>query len=333
MLRRILITAALSGAPLFAQGTCYQIPDDATIGTVRPFGGSVQDPTSFRIHKYQMLVLSTELGKGDICELAFVPTGTGVRHFDSLRISLGYFGLTGTELSTTYSSNLPNPTNVLDIKNHEWPHTKDTFNPIGLQNSFAYDPKVGHLVIEVIATGAYLREGWNGTAYFRSSQRKAIDNQGWTTEPTTGFSTYAFVRLQICYQTAMADVYGLGCRGLFGFVPTLTFGGTPKLNSAFSLDVVGGRSNGNMFLVLGLQRMQTPLLLPGAEIFNCHLYISPDVVLLHKMTSTGTYSQQFTVPSDTRLTDFKVWVQAFPWDPINAFGTSATNYGRLRIGQ
>ena len=72
-------------------------------------------------------------------------------------------------------------------------------------------------------------------------------------------------------------------------------------------------------------------LLPGTT--SCNAYPSLDVVLLEKMTSTGTYSRKFAVPKNTALDCFKVFTQAFPFDKrANAWGTSATAYGRLRIG-
>ncbi len=52
------------------------------------------------------------------------------------------------------------------------------------------------------------------------------------------------------------------------------------------------------------------------------------------MTSTGTYSSKFAVPNTSGLDCFKIYTQAFPWDKgANAWGTSATAYGRLRVGQ
>jgi len=329
-----MIAAALCAASLVAQSTCYQIPNGSMSGgNVIPFGSTQGALSTWGNQKYQMLVLSTDLGTkpGNICELGFAPSGTGVRHFDSIRIRLGYFAPTGTTLGTNYASNMKNAKTVLDVKNYDWPHTANKFNPIGIQDGFAYIPQLGHLVIEITVTGAYVRSG--GTGFRNPGGRQRLYAFGWTTEPTTGTrSATAGLNVEICYQTAMANVYGLGCPGSNNTIPTLSFTGTPKLNSSFSLDVAGGPNNANMFLVLGLKRVQTPLLLPGTA--NCNAYPSLDVVLWAKMTSTGTYSQKFAIPNDSRLNCFKVWTQAFPWDAkANAWGTSASNYGRLRIGQ
>jgi hypothetical protein len=290
--------------------------------------------------KYQMLVLSSDVNNiaGNICELGFAPVGTGVRHFDTIRIRLGYFALTGTTLGTNYAANMKNAQTVLDAKNYDWPHTADKFNPIGLQSGFTYVPQLGHLVIEITVTGAYYPV--SATSGFREAflgnpggPRQRVFSTNWTVEPTTGtWSGWSALNVEICYKTAMANIYGLGCVGSNSTVPTLSFTGLPKINGSFSLNVTGGLPNANMFLVLGLKRVQTPLPLPGTT--NCNVYPSLDVVLLHKMTSTGTFSQKYAVPNNSGLDCFKVFTQAFPWDQsANAFGTSASNYGRLRIGQ
>jgi len=333
MLRHTMIAAALCAASLVAQSTCYQIPNGTMSGSnVIPFGNTQSSLATWGNQKYQILVLSSQVGTkpGNICELGFAPSGTGVRHFDSIRIRLGYFAPTGTTLGTTFSANMKNSKTVLDAKNYEWPHTANKFNPIGLTEPFAYIPQLGHLVIEITVTGAYLR---SGSAGFRNQSVQRLYAFRWTTEPTTGTrGATAGVNVEICYRTAMANVYGLGCPGSNNATPALAFTGTPKINSSFSLDVTGGLASANMFLVLGLTRVQTPLLLPGTT--NCNLFPSLDVVLATKMTSGGTYSQKFAVPNNSSLDCFKVWTQAFPWDAkANAFGTSASNYGRLRIGQ
>jgi hypothetical protein len=338
-----MIAAALGAASLVAQGTCFQIPDNSmTGGNVIPFGSSLGSIATWGNQKYQILVLSSDVNNkpGNVCELAFAPGGTGVRHFDSIRIRLGYFALTGSTLGTNFAANMKNARTVLDAKNYDWPHTADKFNPIGLQNGFAYIPQLGHLVIEITVTGAYIPSGTTGFRNATSSNpggaRQRLYNFRWGTppvEPTTGtWGSSAGVNVEICYRTAMANIYGLGCAGSNSTIPALSFTGTPKINGTFALNVSGGLPNAKMFLVLGLKRVQTPLLLPGTT--NCNAYPSLDVVLLHTMTSTGTFAQKYAVPNNSSLDCTKVYTQAFPWDAkANAFGASASNYGRLRIGQ
>jgi hypothetical protein len=333
MLRATLVAAAMGAASLVAQGTCYQIPNGTMSGSnVIPFGNTQATLSTWGNQKYQIMVLSSELAAGNICELGFGPAGTGVRHFDSIKIQLGYFALSGSTLGTTFSTNLKMAKTVLDAKNYDWPHTIDIFNPIGLQDSFAYIPQLGHLVIEITVTGAYLTPGYSGSAGFRNQSRQRLYSVSWTSDPSTGtVGATAGVSVEICFQTAMANVYGLGCAGSNNMTPALAFTGLPKLSNSFSVDVTGGLSNASMFLVLGLQRVQTPLLLPGSS--NCHAYTTLDVVLLEKMDASGNYSRKFAVPKSA-LDCLKVWPQAFPWDKAaNAFGTSASNYGRLRVGQ
>ncbi len=339
MLRHTLIVLSLGAASLVAQSACYQIPNGNMSGSnVIPFGSTQSGLSTWGNQKYQILVLNSELGSsaGNICELGFGPAGTGTRHFDSIRIRLGYFALSGTTLSTTFSANLSNAKTVLDVKNYEWPHVQDKFNPIGLQDGFVYIPQLGHLVIEITVTGAYLRPGYSGSQGFRNQGRQRLYNYRWGSppvEPTTGTtSSSAGVDVEICYRTAMANVYGLGCPGSNNTIPTLGFTGLPKLNGSFSLDIAGGPSNANVFLVFGLKRVATPVLLPGTA--SCQVYPTLDFILLQKLTSMGTFSQKFVVPNDSGLDCSKVYTQAFPWDSnANGFGTSATNYGRLRIGQ
>jgi hypothetical protein len=338
MLRHTMIAAAILAASVVAQATCYQIPDNSMTGSnVIPFGSNSNFQT-WGNQKYQMLVFSSDVKNtaGNVCELAFAPVGTGVRHFDTIRIRLGYFALSGTKLGTTFSANLKNPQTVLDAKNYDWPHTADKFNPIGLQNSFTYIPQLGHLVIEITVTGARFP---NSSAGFREAflnnpngPRQRMFANGWTTEPTTGtWGSWSGLNVEICYQTAMANIYGQGCAGSNNTVPVLAFTGLPKTSSSFSLNVTGGLANANMFLVLGLNRLQTPVLLPGTK--SCHAYLSLDVVLLQKMNGMGTFSQTFPVPKNVPDC-LKVYLQAFPWDQkANSFGASATPYGRLRVGQ
>ncbi len=333
MLKHTVMAAALSAASLMAQGTCYQVPTTSlNSGNVIPFGSTKANIPKWGNTKYQIMVLNTDLTKaGNICELEFMASGTGTRHFDTMRIRLGYFALTGATLGTTFSANLKNAQTVLDIKNFDWPHTRNQWNPIGLQNSFFYIPQFGHLVIEITVTGAHIGTSNGGPGFRVNNTRQRIWNSGWYSEPTHGTRVASNgLAVEVCYQTAMANVYGLGCPGSNNTIPALSFTGTPKQNGSFSLDVSGGQANANMFLVLGLQRVQTPLLLPGTT--SCLAYPSLDIVLLQTMTSTGTFSQKFAIPNSVPGC-FKVWIQAFPWDKnANGFGTSATNYGRLRIG-
>ncbi len=334
MLRILPLAAALTAASLVAQGTCTQITaTNNSGGNVIPFGSTQTNLANWGNQKYQMLILNTELSTaGNICELEFKPSGTGLRHFDTLRVRLGYFALSGTALGTTFESNLKNAQTVMDVKNYDWPHTQDAWNPIGLQKGFTYVPQLGHLVIEIMVTGAYVG---SGSAGFRtaSPNRQRLYATKFTTEPTTGtLGSSAAVVVEICYRTAMANVYGVGCPGSNNTTPTLGFTGLPQLNGSFSLDVAGGLNNALMFLVIGVQRPQTPLLLPGTS--SCHAYTSLDFVFLQPMSSTGTFSQKFAVPNNASLDCVKVYTQAFPWDKnANGFGASATNYGRLRIGQ
>jgi hypothetical protein len=338
-----MIAAALGAASLVAQGTCYQIPDNSMTGSnVIPFGSTQTSLATWGNQKYQILVLSSDVNNkpGNICELGFAPSGTGVRHFDSIRVRLGYFALTGTTLGTSFAANMKNAQTVLDAKNYDWPHTQDKFNPIGLQNGFAYIPQLGHLVIEITVTGAYFRAGYTGSTGFRNASssnpggaRQRLYAFRWTTEPTAGTrSSSAGVNVEICYRTAMANVFGLGCPGSNKTIPALSFTGTPKINGTFALNVTGGLPNAKMFLVLGAKRLQTPLLLPGTA--SCNAYPSLDAVLLYTMSATGTFAKKYAVPNNSNLDCVKVYTQAFPWDAkANAFGTSASNYGRLRIGQ
>jgi hypothetical protein len=327
MIRNLFFTALLGAASLVAQGTCYQLPTGGSVsGKLSPFGSAIASNT-----KYQLLMLNTDVTTpGNICELEFMSTSTGTRHFDSIRIRLGYFALTGTTLGTTFSANLKNAQTVLDAKNYDWPYTGNVWGPIGLQKSFNYVPQIGHLVIEITVVGVI--KAATGQAAFRADpSRQYIYSNGWTTEPTTGTLLNNCIAVEVCYKTAMANVYGLGCPGSNNTTPALVFTGTPKLSSSFSVDISSGPANANMFLVLGMQRPQTPLLLPGTT--KCHAYPSLDVLILQTMTSTGTFSQNFAVPNQTGLTDVKVYAQAFPWDSnANAFGASASNYGRLRVG-
>jgi hypothetical protein len=335
-----MIAAVLGTASLVAQGTCYQIPDNSMTGSnVIPFGSTRSSLATWGNQKYQILVLSSDVNNkpGNVCELAFAPSSTAVRHFDTIRVRLGYFAGTGSTLGTNFAGNMRNAQTVLDAKNYDWPHTANTFNPIGLQGGFTYIPQLGHLVIEITVTGAHIPSGSGGFRNASTSNpggaRQRLYKVGWTVEPTTGtWGSTAGLNVEICYRTAMANIYGKGCIGSNSTVPALSFTGTPKINGTFALNVSGGLPNAKMFLGLGLKRVQTPLLLSGTT--SCNVYPSLDVVLLHTMTSTGTFAQKYAVPNNSSLDCAKVYTQAFPWDAkANAFGASASNYGRLRIGQ
>ena len=89
-----------------------------------------------------------------------------------------------------------------------------------------------------------------------------------------------------------------------------------------------------MFFVVGLTATQTPTDMAPFGAPNCSIFTSLEVVLGATANASGSLSSQFTVPKYSVLICRNFYVQFFPLDNnANAFGVSASNYGRILVGR
>lgn len=270
-------------------------------------------------------------GAGWITSLAFRSASTGQRHFDTVRVKLGYLSGSATKLSTDFDANLSNPVTVLDAENYDWPVLYDRFRMIGLQRRFFYDPGKGPLVVDIQVTGAYISGISNGAS--RTLDRERVFATGWkTTPPRLGtYDSKGALHMEVCYEMPAISWYGRGCPGSSSRVPSLSFLGVPKTGSAWQLFGSDLPSGASFFLVIGASRLKTPYLLPGTT--SCLLYMPVDALLTSKADDFGRFSALLGVPNNPNLSGHSVYAQVFPIDlKANAFGTSATFYLRLLIG-
>ncbi len=250
---------ALTLASLTAQGTATFIPSDnpATGPCSKvPFGSYLRDPnTSLLSQRIQVVVSAAELGNRAqlISTLAVAPCGTGVRKYDRITISMNHIS---HPLSTNFASNSGGRIKLLDRFGVVWPNVAGRWNNLPLERSFAYDPLLGDLLIEIL-----VRNGdFSGAVpEMRSDSRTCLIASGFSPIPKTGILSMTSFKMRLGSGIAATDFYGSGC----GPGPlALEVRGSPRLGSQVDFRMVGGNpqaaaSVGAVFL--GFQKRATGL--------------------------------------------------------------------------
>ncbi len=340
---KLILTAAAScliAMTSFAQGANYYIPDNSpTTGTcnVIPFGtGSTAPSPTWSNQVYQQNLSNAQLGNSavlEICDLAWSPCATGVKHFDTIEVVLGQSS-TAT-LSTTFSANLmTNVKTVLKAENYDWYRNAGMWDRIGLDSSYLY-LKGNHpfLVIQITVTGARGLTNF-GSGNHRQGPNMRVYSFGWTgTPPTTGTSGIGALKVNVVSLKPDMHRYGHGCKGSNGLVPALGFTGSAALGAVMSIDVSNCLPNAISLHVIGLTRYGAGIDLGVAGAPGCLLYESTDIIVPKVASTAGAYLLKFTVPKDRSLVCLRIYTQAFPADAnANGFGMTSSNYGRILPG-
>ena len=329
---RSTIVAVLLAIP--AVGQCVFIPDNkAAAGgcNVIPFGDPNPSSPTWSNQRYQCVVTAADLNntRGLVTGLGFAPCGSGNRVFSSLTITMAH--IQGS-LSGSFTTNLgANPLVVLDVRDFSWPNTADTWNALPLERAFSYDPALGDLVIEVIATGVGMPNANQG---MHREMRQRVYAFGWTgTPPTTGSMDSAALKLSVCIDAAGSTTFGNGCASSAGVV-SLSYGGSSRIGQVLNLDMTGGRPLFPAFAVTGTT-MGAPfpidLTVLGAP--QCSLYTNQFVVLATATSGTGTATIPMPIPNNPTLVGLMLFNQYGHLDPLaNSLGFAFSNGGWFAVG-
>lgn len=334
---------ALALAAAGAGAQSYLVPPTAVpnVGTCNaiPFGTSgTATAATWSNQIYQSMATTADLGgptiAGRICEIGFAPCGPGsfIRHFDTIEIVFAQ--TTATSLSTTFASNLvTNVQTVLKATNYDWHQTPDQWNRIGLDKDYIYIAPQGNLVVQITVTGArnLLTAGGSGV---RRDKRQRVYSVGWTGSipPTSGSTSTSAAIMEVTFAISDLHEFGNGCAGSNG-VPQLTLTGSSQLGSSFSANLTNGPTTFPVFLAVALSRFEPALDLGFAGAPGCPLYIPVSLLLSGVTDASGAATMRFPVPNDRALLCARVYMQYFPFDSAaNPFGFSASNYGRVLVG-
>ncbi|MCA8958536.1 MAG: hypothetical protein KDC87_20835, partial [Planctomycetes bacterium] len=315
-------------------GKAVYVPDaDATTGgcNVIPFG-TTKSSTTWVNQRYQTMVTKADLGNPTsnitICGLAFAPCGSGMKTFSSLQIILGQ--TTATSLGTNFASNRPsNARTVFFQRNYEWPLTANTWDPIGQEINYTYNPALGNLVVEVIAQGSDIN-----ASGFHTGARQRLYAYNWTTIPSTGtIGSSAALKMKLFVTEGGVATFGQGCVGSNSLTPTLTMAGTGAIGTSYTVSLSNALANAGAFLSVNVTGLWDPPLdlgIVGAA--GCKMYFNNDFTLAVAANASGAYAIRLPIPTSTPLCE-RVYFQFFPRDArANRLGLTSTNYGRLLTG-
>ncbi len=339
----VVLMLALSTAAA-QTATSYFVPDkDATTGgcNVIPFGHTSTTDTNWSNQLYHQLVTASDVGNqvGLICDLGFAPCVTGIRKFKTIEIKLDYFQGSGTTMSATFSNNISsNAVTVLKATDYAWHVTGNQWNRIGLQTPFLYIPSRGSLIVQVMVTGAGSVNTSSSFPGFHTAARQRVFAFGtsWSggQPPATGSSSSSSAqKIEIVYSAADLGKFGESCMGSNNKLPSLDLTGSAMLGKSLTVSLTNALPSTAAYFVLGLRQLSTPFDLALAGAPGCRLYISNDVILSVATDSNGGFSSSFGVPNTASLVCTKVHAQMLPFDrQANPFGATATNYGRILLG-
>jgi len=280
---------------------------------------------------YQCLATASQLGSPtvlNICDLAFAPCNSTTIRFKTIEITIGQ--TTATSLNTTFSSNLvSNVKTVFKATDYVWGVTANTWNRIGLDNSYLYLSTGGNIVVQIVFTGAS-----GGTSMHRDTMPRAYAlNWSGTTPPTAATGTSAAaLKWEFVVTGADVSTFGAGCMGSNNQVPALSFTGTGQNGTSLSINLANALPNAGFLLAVNLSRLEPPLDLAVFGAPGCRMYVKNLVTFAGACNSSGTFSLTGKIPSDSpRCTP--IYMQFFPYDKsANALGVTSSNFGRFLAG-
>jgi len=324
--------------------TSYFVPDNnASAGgcNVIPFGHTSTTDANWSNQLYHQLITPAEVSNriGLICDLAFAPCVTGIRKFKTIEIKLDYFQGTGTTMSTTFANNISSKAvTVLKATDYAWHVTGSQWNRIGLQVPFLYLPTRGPLIIQITVTGAGSVNTSTAFPGFRTGARQRVFAYGrqWVggkPPAAGGSSTSSGQKIELVYTGADLGKFGEGCTGSNNKIPSLDLTGSAVLGKSLTMSLTNALPSAAAYLAVGVQQLQVPFDLGAAGAPGCRLYISNEIILIVKTNTSGAYNRNFPVPNSSSLVCTKVFVQMLPFDQkANPFGATASNYGRIMLG-
>ncbi|MCA8956177.1 MAG: hypothetical protein KDC87_08885 [Planctomycetes bacterium] len=335
MRNSVLLALCLFAAQATAQS--YFIPDNVTTSggcNVIPFGHNIAGTWSNQ--RYQSYVTPADINNlpvAQICELAFLPCVSGLRHFDTIEVVMAQTNT--VPLSSTFSANLTaNVQTVLKATNYDWTQTADTWTRIGLDRPFLYIAAQGsNIVIQVTVTGAVLRTTSTSFPGHRTFARQRLYNYNWTGTPpltASGQDSSAAVKLEVILDSPDLNTFGTGCPGPSG-TPTLSFTGSAKLGGNATIDLSGALANTLTALAIDVQRLEPAIDLTVVRAPGCSMYVRNVLTVFGVANGNGIQSLPVNIPTTGKC--LRVYVQWFCRDSVaNPFGWTTSNYGRMLLG-
>src|SRR5262245_43034301 len=323
---RSFVAVLVGVAPVLAQN--WAVPDNLPAAggcNVIPFGSTVG--SSFYNTKLQTRVTAADLGglPNLVTGLGFASCAAGRAHYDHIEIVIDHIPA-AQPLSTTFASNLtPAAYPVLSAANYTWNVTGNAWNEIGLQLPFAYNG-VDDLVVQITTV--------NGTAPpvgFRTGTRQRIY---WTaaagSPPPTGIADLSASKVEVSMLMARISSHGDACVGSYG-LPTLTTVGTGQPGTLIAFNLSNGLPNGLALSIIGTDLFEPPVELSGLGMPSCYAYMHFAITNFMLLDGAGATSFAAVIPLS--FFGFPVFSQYGVYDPAaNAFGWTASNYGRVYIG-
>lgn len=270
-----------------------------------------------------------------LSDLASSVDQTGQTRFGSVVVRFGY--TQRESLDSVFANNIAGPmTNVLEARDHAWPHRRFEWTDIGLQTPFLYVPAAGNLLIDVTIFDATPSAHPLNTVYAYTRAAELRVGASWTTSPPASGSASSFQpKLRLCADRPSLLYFGDGCPGSGGTRPALGCTGSAALGGTTTWWLSNAAPSTTAVLQLGADtRAPYPLPLDAAGMPGCRLYFPPLVAVVLATDGLGIASAALTIPPQAGLVGSSVYGQYFVVDPrANTAGLAASNYARALIGR
>ena len=276
--------------------------------------------------RYQTIVRHNELGNaGMITGLSFSADGISGRHWnESLLVRMANVPA-GHSLVSTYATNIPSPTTVLNLANYSFEYVADQWRDIGLQTPFAYNG-TGDVVIDVVARG-----NWQTTSgLFHDDNEPRVYNALWSgATPTTGtVDNDQSLRMRVQFHCAQANEHGSSCGRLIA-----AHTGDGHRGATFQFRVTNATPNSIAFIGLGqTNAFPLPFALTGLGWTNCIAFSQSDVILTEATNAAGGATNLLTIPNNASLDGAIVYGQWFQIDTSEPGNLTFSNYTRMIVG-
>ena len=277
---------------------------------------------------YQTILRKGQLGNipGEITGLGFVAESTGVHYNESLRIRMALVPI-GYVLNSTFASNMPAPTTVLDITDHSWHTTADQWNEVGLQQPFLYDG-ASDVVVEVLAMGNHHP---NAGGFRRGSVAiPRLSASGWAygQPPASGTLDDSGLRMRVDLDCANSAEFGTSCGPLRG-----SHLGPPLAGRTFKFQLDGAVPGAGALLSAGFQNgAPYPQSLGIFGLINCMQWHDVVTTVFKLTDPSGTATHDFPLPNTHIYNGVTIYCQWFQPDPSQPGGITTSNYTRMVIG-
>lgn len=325
----VLASAAMAQNCLYNWGSDPTIPGN-TSGLLSPPGQGQVSRQHLLVPAFVFQNVPTR-----ITDLAYA-IGSGYRRlrFDELTIRMGHTSM--TQLSTTFATNITSPLQtVMSVRDHVcFVGVGPAWAPIGLQSSFLFMPGSGNLLIEVVATGGAVLEGYTPQGASNSLIGGRVNGLD-ITLPTLGSVAPGDVpRLQLCTDRAETLLFGESCAGSGTSTPLLGVSGKPSPGASPTVWLSDAPPNAPAACAFGFDTAPPfPLLLTSLGAPGCRQYFPVAFADFVLADGVGIGQRTVLIPNAASTIGSVAYAQYFVLDPpANALDLTASNYARLLVG-